>query len=82
MWSNVRQSPTGGRSTPSSEQDLIGWRQEVLRRSGFGVELASCLATDRLIDLHALIELVEQGCPPTLAARILAPLDSRGRPPC
>jgi hypothetical protein len=27
------------------------------------------------MDLHALIELVERGCPPPLAARILAPLD-------
>ena len=26
-------------------------------------------------DLHALIELVERGCPPELAVRILAPLD-------
>jgi len=27
------------------------------------------------VDVHALIELVERGCPPDLAARILAPLD-------
>ena len=29
-------------------------------------------------DLHALIELVEQSCPPELAARILAPLEESG----
>jgi hypothetical protein len=28
-------------------------------------------------DLHALIELVERGCPPALAVRILGPLDDR-----
>jgi hypothetical protein len=78
MWSKVRQSPARRPST-RDERDLIGWRREMLQRSGFGVELASCLATDPLIDLHALIELVERGCPPTLAVRILAPLDS-GRP--
>jgi hypothetical protein len=26
-------------------------------------------------DVHAVIELVERGCPPDLATRILAPLD-------
>jgi hypothetical protein len=82
MWPNVRQPPARRRSTSRDERDLIGWRREMLQRNGFGVELSSGLATDPLIDLHALIELVEQGCPPTVAARILAPLDSRGRPPC
>jgi hypothetical protein len=31
------------------------------------------------MDLHELIELVERGCPPALAARILAPLDREGK---
>jgi hypothetical protein len=44
-------------------------------RTGFEPELAASLAADRAMDLHALIELVERGCPPELAARILAPLD-------
>jgi hypothetical protein len=38
------------------------------------------LAEDCAIDLHAVLELVDRGCPPTLAARILAPLHDRGRP--
>jgi hypothetical protein len=54
----------------------------MLQRNGFGVELSSGLATDPLIDLHALIELVERGCPPILAVRILAPLDSGRAPSC
>jgi hypothetical protein len=31
------------------------------------------------MDLHALTGLVERGCPPPLAARILAPLDHERR---
>ena len=37
--------------------------------------LAHSLAHDPRYDLHALIELVEVGCPPELAVRILAPLE-------
>ncbi|MGH2966804.1 MAG: hypothetical protein ACRDMH_15675 [Solirubrobacterales bacterium] len=46
-----------------------------LERAGFEAELAAAVAADRAMDLHALIELVERGCPPRLAARILAPLE-------
>jgi hypothetical protein len=46
-----------------------------LERAGFTAPLAEALANDRRIDLHALLELVDRGCPPQLAARILAPLD-------
>jgi hypothetical protein len=38
------------------------------------------LAEDCTIDLHAVLNLVDRGCPPALAARIFAPLDDRGRP--
>ena len=51
------------------------WRCEQLLRSGFEPRLAGELAGDARWDLHALIELVERGCPPPLAARILAPLE-------
>jgi hypothetical protein len=51
------------------------WRRMQLLRAGFDPDLATCLATDDAIDLHALIELVERGCRPDLAARILAPLE-------
>jgi hypothetical protein len=46
-----------------------------LRKAGFDDGLAEQLSHERAIDLHALIELVERGCPPPLAARILAPLE-------
>jgi hypothetical protein len=52
------------------------WREGRLRLAGFEKETASQLAEDEAVDLHALLELVDRGCPPHLAARILAPLDS------
>ena len=54
------------------------WRREQLVKSGFAPRLALRLARDGRYDLHALIELVERGCPPELAIRILAPLDGGG----
>jgi hypothetical protein len=51
------------------------WRRDQLVRSGFPQALAARLASDPEYDLHRLIELVERGCPPELAVRILAPLD-------
>jgi hypothetical protein len=61
------------------ESALRRWRREQLLRSGFDERLADELAGDHRWDLHALIELVERGCPPPLAARILAPLDPLDR---
>ena len=55
--------------------DVISWRCEQLVRSGFPPAQASQVANDPHYDLHALIELVEHGCPPGLAVRILAPLE-------
>ena len=62
-------------------EDVATWRREQLRHSGFPCRLAVRLAADSRFDLHALIELVEHGCPPDLAVRILAPLEqTAGRP--
>jgi hypothetical protein len=51
------------------------WRRDRLVEAGFALPLASRLARDRRYDLHALIELVEHGCAPELALRILAPVE-------
>ena len=56
-------------------QEIVRWRRERLTESGFSLPLAARIADDPHYDLHALIELVERGCPPELAARILAPLE-------
>jgi hypothetical protein len=65
------------------DRDLVGvvaWRRRRLERAGFESGLAGALAADRRTDLQALLELVDRGCPPSLAARILAPLDGQGPP--
>jgi hypothetical protein len=53
----------------------VRWRAGRLMRAGFSPELARQLAVENRIDLHELLELLDRGCPPTLAARILAPLE-------
>jgi hypothetical protein len=55
--------------------EVVRWRREQLAEAGFSLPLAARVANDARYDLHALIELVERGCPPELAARILAPLE-------
>jgi hypothetical protein len=63
--------------TPSEQAgDAVArWRYEQLVASGFSRPTADRVADDARFDLHALIELVESGCRPELAIRILAPLE-------
>jgi hypothetical protein len=67
------------RTTTTGEEavDVMRWRREQLVRTGFAPPLAVAIANDSRYDMHALIELVEQGCEPALAARIIAPLDEK-----
>jgi hypothetical protein len=58
--------------------DVDSWRRQQLLRSGFSHRLASRVAREPRFDLHALIELVERGCEPELAVRILAPIEGQG----
>lgn len=53
--------------------DVVDWRYCRLVEAGFPQELARELSAMPDIDLHALLELVDRGCPPALAARILSP---------
>jgi hypothetical protein len=50
------------------------WRRRRLAAAGFEPQLAAELAQEPAIDLHELLVLIDRGCPPELAARILAPL--------
>ena len=66
--------------SPHTEVDpVVGWRNRRLRRAGFSRQLADTVARDCAYDLHAILELVDRGCPAELAARILAPIE--GEPP-
>ncbi|MEA2190871.1 MAG: hypothetical protein QOI73_992 [Solirubrobacteraceae bacterium] len=51
------------------------WRRRRLIAAGFDARLAGELAADDAVDLHELLVLLDLGCPPALAARILAPID-------
>jgi hypothetical protein len=57
--------------------EVVRWRREQLAETGFSLPLAAEVANDGRYDLHALIELVERGCPPERAARILAPVERK-----
>jgi hypothetical protein len=55
--------------------DVESWRLCRLLEAGFPAETARRLAADRRFDLHALLELVDHGCPPLLAVRIVEPVE-------
>jgi hypothetical protein len=76
----MRFHPTAG-VRPGEPDAVRAWRREQLVVAGFDRERAQRLASDGRWDLHALLELVDRGCPPELAERILAPLDA-GPGPC
>lgn len=61
-----------GHKRPKGER-YFEWRCLCLREAGFERSAADRLARDTACDLHALLELVDRGCPPELAERILAP---------
>ncbi len=50
---------------------IVAWRYEVLARAGYREEDALELAADAGVDLHVACDLVERGCPPRTALRIL-----------
>jgi len=71
----TRQQAGAGQETAN----VVAWRRARLRHAGFDAALAEELSSEHGVDLHALTGLVERGCPPPLAARILAPLDHERR---
>jgi hypothetical protein len=72
-------APAGRGPVPAD--DVEAWRLRRLVDAGFPLPLALDLAATPGVDLHALLALLDKGCPPELAARILAPIDDvHGRP--
>jgi hypothetical protein len=59
----------------SAPDAVVAWRARRLSEAGLPSELAQRVAADCVYDLHALLELIDRGCPPGLAVRILAPLE-------
>jgi hypothetical protein len=60
------------------ESRYADWRRDTLVRAGFEPGLSAAVAGDPRIDVHEMLELVDRGCPPDLAVRILAPLEPAG----
>jgi hypothetical protein len=58
-------------------QAVVDWRKAELLHFGFPRSLAARVARDERYDLHQLIELVEHGCSPDLAVRILSPIEGQ-----
>jgi len=54
-----------------TEDEVVAWRREQLRRAGCRRFEAEVLARERHIDLHEAVELLERGCPPNIALEIL-----------
>jgi hypothetical protein len=55
-----------------TEQQLIElWRTEELTRAGYSSRAAGRLAARHDIDLHQAVRLLERGCSPELALKIL-----------
>ncbi len=47
------------------------WRAQELERAGYDRQAAAELAGRADVDLHRAVELLERGCPPAKALRIL-----------
>lgn len=60
---------------------VVAWRTERLIEAGLSDAMAHEVAADGTYDLHALLMLLDRGCPAELAVRILAPLGPKD-PPC
>jgi hypothetical protein len=57
----------------SEREGYVAWRTDCLRRAGLERSAAEAVARDTGFDLHALLSLIDRGCPPDLAVRIAAP---------
>jgi hypothetical protein len=55
----------------ASEDQVVSWRREQLRRAGCRRFEAEVLARELRVDLHEAVELLERGCPSRIALNIL-----------
>lgn len=57
-------------ANPEAEE-VLRWRFEVLMRAGYDAGNAMILASHAEVDLHTATELLQHGCPPETALRIV-----------
>jgi hypothetical protein len=77
---NRQRSAAAAGLTGGPAVDVREWRRSRLLETGFPQAEAARVAADPRFDLHALLQLVDRGCPPALAVRILAPLPREAAP--
>ena len=63
------------RKASPADSELNDWGARCLTAAGFALREAYELASNDGVDLHALLELIDRGCPPALAVRITAPVE-------
>jgi hypothetical protein len=71
----VAKEGVGHRTRDPSDRH-VDWRTRCLLDAGVDERDAVRLGGGTAYDLHALLDLIDRGCPPSLAIRILAPLDA------
>jgi hypothetical protein len=54
-----------------TEDQVVAWRRDQLRRAGCRRFEAEVLARERQVDLHEAVKLLERGCPSKIALEIL-----------
>ena len=55
----------------TERERVIRWRVEQLAKVGFSWPAAMVIAANTHVDLHRAVELVQRGCQPDVAVRIL-----------
>lgn len=55
----------------AESERIQAWRLQALARAGYDPAVAEELAARTDVDLHLAVELLERGCPPETARRIL-----------
>jgi hypothetical protein len=74
----TRQRTAAPDNASPSSMSVLDWRRRRLLDAAFPDRLADELARRR-VDLHEILELVDPGCPPDLAAGILSAMDTENR---
>lgn len=64
-------TPTELAETVTTSDPVRHWRLEALIRAGYSPSDALVLSRRADIDLHTAVALLERGCPPETAMRIL-----------
>ena len=62
---------TAAEAQQTEQERVEAWRTQELERAGYPAVAAAQLAARPDVDVHEAIDLLERGCPPELAVKIL-----------